>query len=303
MHQILHYNKENLHFINVKTEQIDITLCNLGASIYELKYNGDLMTLTTKKIKDFKQSSMYYGKTVGPFVNRIKEGKIELEGKLFEFDRNHFGNALHGSNKGVFKDFFDYTAIIEKDATIIVFHIEKEDYSLDVKYRIRNNQVRITFDAKANIDTLAAFSNHTFFSLNLQQLNPQTLQFSADKYLATDEALIPVEYKDLYEDIDFNEEKLLSDLVIDNSYHLTSNTITLKNEKYILKMSTDFEYAHVYTDNFKDFVDCLNTGYYKTRRAIAIQPEDDILNRVLLHKGEKYNRNILLTFDKNEESN
>ena len=64
MYNILHYNKENVHFIYIKTDELDVTLSNLGASIYEIKYNNELMTLTTKNILDFKRPDMFFGKTI-----------------------------------------------------------------------------------------------------------------------------------------------------------------------------------------------------------------------------------------------
>lgn len=302
MYNILHYNKENVHFIYIKTDELDVTLSNLGASIYEIKYNNELMTLTTKNILDFKRPDMFFGKTIGPFVNRIKRGKLTLEKQKFVFTLNHYPNALHGSNRGTFRAKFDYDIVIEDNGVRVNFTLNKPQYFLTVSYFIKDNQVKISYTASAKEDTLASFANHSFYTLGVQQVNGQTLFVDADKFLEVDETLVPLAYMDVTPKLDFRQPKKIGDAVIDNSYQLNTNELYLENENYRLTINTDFTNVHIYTDNFTDYVDCLNTGYYKTRRALAIEPEDDILNRKLLHKDEPYNRNVTLTFTKNEKN-
>ena len=73
--------------------------------------------------------------------------------------------------------------------------------------------------------------------------------------------------------------------------------IFLRSPKYLLSICTDFECCQIYSDNYEDEFEwkVVDKG---TRRSLAIEPQDDFLNRKILKKDEHYHRYIKYIFCK-----
>ena len=67
---------------------LKVTLSSLGAGIFSIYYDKDIMTVTPKKEKDYLLEKIYHGKTIGPVANRIEKGKLTIDGQTFSYDIN-----------------------------------------------------------------------------------------------------------------------------------------------------------------------------------------------------------------------
>lgn len=85
------------------------TFANLGASIVDLKVNGQSVVLGYENEEGYlNPDSAYIGATIGRYANRISKGKFSLCNKDYQLTVNNGVNANH-SSIGSFhrKDFWD----------------------------------------------------------------------------------------------------------------------------------------------------------------------------------------------------
>ncbi len=113
------------------------------------------------------------GGTIGPYANKISDGKFVLDGKDYslECNKDNGKSHSHGGTQGF--DTKNWKANILKDG--IEFTYEKKDmesgYPGNVKasviYKFDNdNNLHIKYSAKSDKDTIINMTNHTYFNLD-----------------------------------------------------------------------------------------------------------------------------------------
>ena len=83
----------------------------------------------------------------------------------------------------------------------------------------------------------------------------------------------------------------------DHSFILKNKIVKLSSPQYELDISSDYECAHIYTDNYEDGVKTKNSDV-NFRRGVAIEMTDNILSRPVIDKDEVYQRYIIFSFKK-----
>ena len=278
-------------FIEVSNGNLSVVLSCLGASIVEVKYDDVLMTMTPINYDDLDREDIYYGKTIGPIANRIKDGLVVINDKKYYLPLNEKGVCNHSGKVGLSNQLFNVS--IENGRVIFVH----KDFMFDgeITYQIiysfsEDNQIRIDYKVTTTNKAIISLTNHSFFSLGEPCLDNLTIKVDVDRYIESDkETLLPLAIKPVKQEID------LSNNVYDSCFFLKKSIIELKSEKYGLTIDSDYPCVQIYTDNFVDNVLVKNTNL-KTRRAVAIEPEDNLLEKSLINKDEIYQRYITYTF-------
>ena len=321
---IKEYSENNLKFIVVSNNVLTVTLCDLGASIYSIKFKEKEMLLTPKDIEDYSKSNMYHGKTVGRTANRIKGNIIRIDGKKYELEENEFGNTLHGGASGLSTKIFKYKIKETTTATKVSFSYLSKDGDSGFPGKLKTAiiysvhklkpELKIDFKAKCDQPTLCDLTNHAYFNLGETSVKPLSLKIKSSKYLlTTSDELIPLSFKRVFEELDFRKFRrikkgLKSPLIKKgkaNGYdhYLKFDEISkkpqimLKSKDVQIKISTDFEGVQIYTDNYEDDIEYFNT-HEKLNRGIAIEPMDNYLNRKILKQNNKYSHYIKYKFIK-----
>ena len=321
---IKEYIKDNLKFVEVSNDVLTVTFCDLGASIYSIKFNNKEMLLTPKDIEDYSTNNMYHGNTVGRTANRIKGNIIKIDGKSYKLEENEFGNTLHGGANGLSTKIFKYKIKDSKNSYKVTFNRTSKDSESGFPGKLKTTitysvhkikpELKIDFKAKTDQPTLCDLTNHSYFNLGEESVKPLSLKISSSKYLlTTTDELLPLSYKDVFEELDFRKIKrikkgLKSPLIKQgkaNGYDhylkfdeiSKKPQITLKSKDVQLKISTDFEGVQIYTDNYEDDIEYFGT-HEELNRGIAIEPMDDYLIRKVLKPNEKYSHYIKYKFIK-----
>ena len=156
-----------------------VDLSTFGATITSIKVpdkNGNLKDVTQgyDNVTPYEESPVgHAGGTIGPYANKISNGKFEIDGKEYQLECNKDGGKTHshGGTNGF--DVQNWQAHILKDG--IEFTYDKKDMEsgypgnvhASVTYKFDNdNKLHIQYRATTDSDTIINMTNHTYFNLD-----------------------------------------------------------------------------------------------------------------------------------------
>lgn len=192
------YNGRTSFVYLLENESIVVEICDFGARINSLKFNGVDIALGFNSIAEILDSATFAGATIGRVGNRIASGKFVLNGKEYSVTCNEGKNHLHGGN-GFDKKFFEVIRCTGKSITLQYISPDGEEgypgtLNLTVKYTVKDNTLRISYQAECSTDTLWNPTNHTYFNLdgeNSGDCRENMISINAATYTPTDIELIP----------------------------------------------------------------------------------------------------------------
>ena len=320
-YKIEEYESGGLSFIKVTAEKMyfNVTLCDLGASIYELFFYQRRMTLTPKYISDFKRSDLYHGKTIGRINGRIKNAKITVDGIDYFLDKNDGENTLHGGRGGLSNKYFEYRILEDKETIRVLFHYESphldagfpEKVDIYVTYiflkRFDFPVFYIVFDGVPERDTPLKLTNHTYWCLGDPNVKTLSLKLYSDSYATYDENLLYTGVKKTNKYPFFDDEMLYYVMKeefkdgIDNYFFLNKKhdksrpCLLLENSHSGMAVYTNFDGIHLFTDNFEDGIEYFHTKSKKFR-ALAIEPSLSPNDPGIISKANPFHRYIIYEF-------
>ena len=277
-----------MEFITIKNDKITVTLCSLGASIYRLVFDDSDMMLSPIKEEDFSKEGVFYNKTVGRICGRIlRNNKV----------------VLHGGPHGICHQEFDYS---KEDNQVVFTYISKGDESspngelnIKIAYRLEDNALITETEITPNQDMEVCLTNHSFFCLGAKSVNELFLKLDSDYYVNYDERLLPRNKEKIKDKLNFkNGDNAMKYGDIDNYFFLNNNEVVLQSNKYQLKLITDYQGVHIYTDYFLDGV-ITRLSKDDHHRALAIETQDDKLSNLLIEANKTIKRTSKYIFNKN----
>lgn len=150
---------------------------------------------------EYTEDTPYFGCVVGRFANRIKEGRFELDGKVYQLAVNNGPNALHGGLRGFDKVIW-VSQCVETENAVRLSYVSadgEEGYPGEVKTVVtytltEKNQLVVDYFAESSRATPFNITNHSYFNLaghDAGSIREHRLQINADQFLPTDETAIP----------------------------------------------------------------------------------------------------------------
>ncbi|MBN1686523.1 MAG: galactose mutarotase [Spirochaetales bacterium] len=186
---------------------LTITAIDYGAILTSVvfpdrKGNAGEITLGFDSIEGYEGANPYFGATIGRYANRISGGGFALAGKTYRLAVNDSGVHLHGGKAGFNRKMWSAEIEAEAEKGMIKFHRVsadgEENYpgNLDVTLVFtltENNELCFEYTASTDKYTPVNLTNHTYWNLGGPG-NPvydHLLAINADRYLETDEKLLP----------------------------------------------------------------------------------------------------------------
>lgn len=248
-----------------------------------------------------------FGSFIGRHANRIAGAKFELNGKVYELDKNDGENNLHGGFVG-YNKFMYQTKIYEADDTISIEfsrlspHMEQGfpgNLDVSVTYSLTQaNELVIEYSAVSDRDTIVNLTNHCYFNLeghNAGSILDHKVWIKANQFTPTSADLIPTgELRDVTgtpmdfrvakkvgQDIDANYEPLILGKGYDHNYVLdikgteVEKVAELIEEKSGRKMEvyTDLSGMQLYTGNFLAGENGKDGAVYNKRAGICFETQ------------------------------
>ena len=143
--------------------------------------------------------SPYFGATAGRCANRIRDGHLDLDGTVYQLDRNFLGkHHLHGGAKGIGKRLWQIVEVSGSELTLEIALTDGEmGYPGNMQIRLQigllsDGVLDIRFEATSDTTTLCNLAHHSYFNLDgAVATGAHELQIAADTYLPVDDELIP----------------------------------------------------------------------------------------------------------------
>ena len=158
---------------------MSVDLSTFGATIVGIKAqnkDGHFIDVTHgyKNVTPYEKSPVgHAGGTIGPYANKISEGKFILNGEEYQLECNKDNGKSHshGGTNGL--DVQNWKSRTLKDG--VEFTYTKKDmengYPGNVKYKViyrldDENQLHIQYKVKSDKDTIVNLTNHNYFNLD-----------------------------------------------------------------------------------------------------------------------------------------
>ena len=313
------YNGRDIYAYTI-TDGIEVTVCELGATILSLKVPNDSgrmidVALGMTNAADMLSNGCYMGAVVGRCANRIAEGRFTLNGVEYNLATNNGKAHLHGGDVGFNAKVYEVSAHGNELTMTTTSADGEEGYpgnlTLTVRYTVFDNTLKIEYIAKSDKDTVFNPTNHVYFNLNGESdgnICDNYLEIFADNYLQLDGDLIPTvaasvdgtpfdfrKMKAIGADIDADHPQLKIGGGYDHNYCLNSFKVARAyspKTHILMNAFTSMPGVQLYTGNFTDTVGksrygkrsgfCLETQYYPD----AINRDD--CDKPILKAGQEF---------------
>lgn len=321
----------------IKNDGLEVTLSDYGATIIRIRLtlkNGEVRDLVRgyDTLDSYINADGYLGAVVGRVGNRICKGKFTLDGQSYVLYCNNDVNHLHGGLVGFDKKVYHAQA----DGDSVIFSAISEDgeegypgrLEYSVKYSLSGASLSLCYQATTNKATPVNLTNHVYFNLmGSGTVYTHRIRIDADKYIPTDDTLIPTGEILSVEGtpFDFREEKYLSAGILGTHKDITLGggldhcvvftdrgdgihervSVTSPDSAVTLKVYTDMPAVQLYSGNFLGNKEFPFRGGEKQikRAAFCLETEampdsvnHDNFTNTILRPGEVYQTETVYEF-------
>ena len=266
-----------------------VAFTDYGANIVSIivpdsKGNMADVALGYDNVEGYEDNAPFFGSFIGRNGNRIAGAKFELDGKVYELDKNDGNNNLHGGFVGYNNLMYETEIYEEEDITSIEFSRLSPDMEqgfpgnldISVTYSLtEENELVIEYYAVSDKDTIVNFTNHSYFNLaghDSGSIIDHKVWIKANQFTPTTDDLIPTgeirdvtgtpmdfrTLKSIEQDIEADYEPLRQAGGYDHNYVLdidgteVEKVAELVSDKTgrIMEVYTDLPGIQLYSGNF-----------------------------------------------------
>ncbi|WP_319505666.1 aldose epimerase family protein [Bacteroides graminisolvens] len=341
--------KVNDHSVNLYTLKnkngMEVCITNFGGRIVSVMApdkNGNMkdVVLGFDSIADYVNIPSDFGASIGRYANRIKDGKIVIDGDTIQLPQNNFGHCLHGGPKGWQYQVYEAKQIDDTKLELVRQSPDGDEnfpgnVTAKVTYTLTDdNSIDISYEATTDKKTVINMTNHSYFNLSGDAQKPITdhlLYVNADKFTPVDSTFMttgeildvkgtPMDFtvaKTVGQDIDkYEYDQLKNGNGYDHNWVLNTNgdikqvaaRLTSPVSGITLEVYTDEPGIQVYSGNFLDgTVKGKKSIVYNQRAAICLETQHypDSPNKpewpsVLLEPGKTYRSHCIFKFTVNK---
>lgn len=300
---------ENVTLYTISNEYISISVSDFGGSLVNLwvkdkQGNPVDIVLGFDDVLGYEcDNGTYIGCNVGRNANRISNASFSLNQKVYELDKNEGNNNLHSGFNPYSKRMWKVNGVDDNSIQLSLFspHMDQGfpgNMDLSVTYSLNGNELKISYDAKCDKDTVMCFTNHSYFNLNGQGsgtiLNHQ-VKINGDCFIPVDKDSIPTgEIRKVYDtpmdftnikrigkEIEADYEPLQNTGGYDHNWCISDyngsikETVVAEGDKTGIRMtlSTDYPGIQMYAGNYLKGEKGKKGAIYNRREGICFEPQ------------------------------
>ncbi|WP_420638813.1 aldose epimerase family protein [Candidatus Poriferisocius sp.] len=278
--------------IEMASDSLTATLLNVGASLWKLTVRtggGERsVCLHHRDVTSYWSNRPYFGCTVGPVANRIRDSHFELDGTVHVLEPNEGPHHLHGGPRGLGTRAWDFD--VDRQAAAVTFATRHEagdggypgNLDVAVTWRLGGNTLAFEWIAVADEATPISLTTHPYWNLGTtDSVDGHALRIDASHVVEVDEGkiptgrLLPVSALGL----DFLGGAMLGDTAqvrreVDHCFALDQGgTVELASPSrdLVMTMETDLPGLQVYTGDLLD--GSAASGGYGPRAGVCLEPQ------------------------------
>lgn len=276
------------------------------------------------------------GKCPGRYANRIANGHLRIDGKVYQLNCNLPPHHLHGGAGGFQNKIWDAEIVDDGVKFSLVSPDGQENYpgtlALSVTYLWNNeNTLTVRFEASTDAPTVINLTNHTYWNLSGADSGSalgHEMKMKAAHFLETDDTLVPTgrllpveatpmdftAFKPLGKEIECDYHPLKVGKGYDHCWaidnwkpgRMSSEAVIIRDpeSRRTLTIDSDQPGVQIYTGNWLDGCPLNKSGRsYSDYDGIAVEmqgfpdaPNHPEFPSQLLHPGEIYQRTIVFSF-------
>lgn len=198
------HNGDNVFLFTLQnTQGFYVHITNFGATIVSMivpdRYGvSNSVVLGFDNLNAYLLDNCYIGSTIGRFSNRLCNSTFTLNHKTYFLEANEGVNSNHSGSTGFHKKVFNFK--ITENRLILTYKSPNNEggfpgnLEFTVTYEwTENNQLKIIYYAECDEDTIANFTNHTYFNLSgdCKNILNHRLKLSAKTFLEVGNDYIP----------------------------------------------------------------------------------------------------------------
>jgi aldose 1-epimerase len=189
-----------VHRITITGGGLTAQVLTYGSVIQDLRLDGHVppLVLGFADFAPYLTHSPYFGATAGRCANRIRDGHLTIDNRIYQLDRNFLGrHTLHGGAAGIGKRIWRVDAQATDSVT---FAITLDDGEMGFPGRMQatvtysllpGGILDIVMQADTDAPTLCNLAHHSYFNLGAPTISEHRLRIAAEHYLPVDDELIP----------------------------------------------------------------------------------------------------------------
>ena len=186
--------------LHIGSDTLEVTILPLGASLVGVRFAGQSRNLVLgfADPADHARVSVYAGAIVGPVANRIRNGRVTLEGQTHQMPLNEAARTtLHSGPDGLHAQVWEVQDRGPDQVTLTCALPDGAcglpgNRSFTARYRVEDSTLTCTLDATTDQTTAINLAAHPYWNLDgSADVSGHMLHVCADTYLPTDAGNLP----------------------------------------------------------------------------------------------------------------
>ena len=283
-------NGSAVHRLVLAAGGLRLQLLTYGAVVQDLRLDTHPhpLVLGFPTFAPYLTQSPFFGATVGRCANRIRDGRVVIDGVTHQLDINDGNHTLHGGSQSIGKRLWQVIDASNNHACLGIRCADGDmgfPGQLDIQATFTLQQhgvLDIHYHATTTATTLCNLAHHSYFTLGGDSINDHLLHINAEDYLPVDAALIPTgQIRPVAgTSFDFRKPSHIGKQAIDHNFCLDSSSqslrrvLTLSKNNLTMDCYSDQPGVQIYTgDTIHTTALGLGNQPIRSRAGIAIEPQ------------------------------
>ena len=188
---------EEVNIFTVSGGKLELSVCEYGAAITSLRFDGKETLLGLDRLNDYVLSGGSVGAVVGRYAGRIAGGAVRINGVRHELTKNDGNNTRAGGRIG-FSSRLWHGEADDNCVTLRYVSGDGEEgfpakLAVTVRYRLVSDSLVIEFFAKSDGDTVVNLSDDLYFNFSggKRDISGYKLVINANTYYPVDIERLP----------------------------------------------------------------------------------------------------------------
>ena len=154
-----------------------VATCTYGATITEIAVADRAGVIENvvcgfNSVEGYVAQPQFFGATIGPFAGRLENSEVVLNGQVIQVEANDGAHLLHGGQDGFHQCIWAVETSSTENSTTTTYTLTYSGnfpgiMDLVVTFTLLDsNELIISYNGRANQDTLLNCTNHSYFNLS-----------------------------------------------------------------------------------------------------------------------------------------